>query len=128
MTSPAITVSPEATVAEAARIMHAHRVQRLPVVDSVDRLVGIVSRTDLLGVYDRPDAEIWDEVTEQVIRSEFCLDPGEFAVTVSAGLVTLTGQVARRAVALSLLDAVRQVDGVVSVRDRLSYPRIAASH
>jgi len=123
MTRPPITISPDATVAEAARIMHARHVKRLPVVTPGDKLVGIVSRTDILGVYDRPDDDIRREIEEQVITSAFALDSLAFSVTVTDGVVTLAGQIEREPVALSLLQAVRQVDGVVAVREKLSYPR-----
>jgi CBS domain-containing protein len=56
MTSPAITITPDASVAEASRVMYSSRVKRLPVVNEDGRLVGIVSRVDLLRLYDRPDA------------------------------------------------------------------------
>jgi CBS domain-containing protein len=123
MTQPAITISPQASVAEAARTMHAKHVKRLPVVSEEGRLIGIVSRKDLLGVYDRPDSEIRNEIMIQLIDAEFLLDSRAFAVTVTAGVVTLRGPLDREPVAVSLLDAVRRVDGVVAVRDRLSYPR-----
>ncbi len=124
MHRPAITISPDATVAEAARLMHTRHVKRLPVVDGpTRRLIGIVSRADLLGVYDRPDEDITKDVLEQVIEAEFVLDRLAFEVTVSDGVVTVSGPVHSEPVALSLLAAVREVDGVVAVRDRLSYPR-----
>ncbi len=123
MTRPAITIGPRASVAEAARIMHAKHVKRLPVVSKDGRLVGIVSRTDLLGVYDRPDSQIRNEIMTQLIDNEFLLDSRAFTVTVTAGVVSLRGPVDREPVGLSLLDAVRRVDGVVAVRDRLSYQR-----
>ena len=123
MTRPAITISPEALVAEAARTMHAKHVKRLPVVSEGGRLVGIVSRIDLLGVYDRPDSQIRDEIVTQLIENEFLLDSSAFTVMVTAGVVTLRGPVDREPVAHSLLDGVRRVDGVVAVRDRLGYPR-----
>lgn len=123
MTRPAITIDPEATVAEAARTMHAKHVKRLPVVNDDGRLVGIVSRIDLLGVYDRADSQIRNEIVTQLIDNEFLLDSRAFTVTVTAGVVTLRGPVDREPVAHSLLDGVRRADGVVAVRDRLSYPR-----
>jgi len=122
MTSPALTITAGATVTEAARVMHGNRVKRLPVVDEDNRLVGIVSRVDLLGVYDRPDAEIGREIAERVIVGDFDLDPGAFEIVVSGGVVTISGKIEPQAVALSLLDAVWDTSGVVDVRDRLSYP------
>ena len=123
MTRPAITIRPDAGVAEAARTLHSRHLRRLPVVTGDGRIVGVVSRADLLGVYDRPDAHIRTEIVEQVIESEFVLDRLAFTVTVESGVVKLSGPVASKYVALSLLDAVRQVDGVLAVEDRLSYPR-----
>ncbi|HEX9031802.1 MAG TPA: CBS domain-containing protein [Streptosporangiaceae bacterium] len=122
MTSPAITITADATVTEAARVMHSHKVKRLPVVDEDQRLVGIVSRVDLLGVYDRPDAQIQVEIVERVLAGEFVFDPREFTVVVSGGVVTISGKLERQEVALSLLETIWDVAGVVDVRDRLSYP------
>jgi CBS domain-containing protein len=126
MSKPAVTVAPDATVAEAARVMYGRRIKRLPVVDDTGRLVGIVSRVDVLSVFARPDGQIRDEVIREVVAGEFALDPDTFDVTVKAGIVTIIGPVERRAVAARLLDAVRHVEGVVNVRDRLSYPPVQA--
>lgn len=123
MTHPAIAVRPDASVAEAARIMHAKHVKRLPVVTADGSLVGIVSRVDLLGVYDRPDSEIEAEIRKRVIAGQFVLDALAFNVTVASGVVTISGSLDSQPVAISLLAAIRQVDGVVAVRDRLSYPQ-----
>jgi CBS domain-containing protein len=123
MTKPAVTVGEDAPVAEAARIMQSRRVKRLPVVDDYGRLRGIVSRADLLSVFERPDQEIWDDVIKDVIIGEYGLDPELFVVTVRSGVVTVTGAVDRRADALALLAAIRHLEGVVALRDRLSYPR-----
>ncbi|HEX9064005.1 MAG TPA: CBS domain-containing protein [Streptosporangiaceae bacterium] len=122
MTSPAITIGPDATVTEAARIMHSRKVKRLPVVDAGGRLAGIVSRVDLLGVYDRPDTLIGAEITERILAGDFVLDPREFVVTVAGGVVTITGRMAGQDDAVRLLRAIWDVAGVVDVRDRLSYP------
>jgi CBS domain-containing protein len=122
MTEPAVTIREDASVAEAARLMQSHRVKRLPVVDKDGRLRGIVSRADILSVFERPDAEIRDEVVKGIIAEEFGLDPELLAVTVRAGIVTVTGSVAKRADALGVLAAIRHAEGVVGVRDRLSYP------
>lgn len=122
MTSPAMTIGPQATVTEAARVMYSHKVKRLPVTDEDGRLVGIVSRVDLLGVYDRPDAQIRAEITERVLAGDFVLDPREFAVTVSNGVVTISGKLDQQDLAIRMLRGIWDVAGVVDVRDRLSYP------
>lgn len=123
MTQPPVTIGPDESVVTAARRMRDCRVKRLPVVDQAGRLVGIVSRVDVLSVFGRPDTEIRDEVVRQIIGTDFALDPGAFEVTVSSGIVTVTGQADSHAVALQLADALRHVEGVVDVRDRISYPR-----
>jgi len=122
MTAPAVTVAEDAPVAEAAALMRSRRVKRLPVVDRNGQLRGIVSRADVLTVFERPDNEIRDEAVKDVLVGEFGLDPEMFVVTARSGVVTATGSVAERADALSLLKAIRHVEGVVAVRDRLSYP------
>ncbi len=122
MTSPAVTVTADASITEAARIMYRHRVNRLPVTDPGGRLAGVVSRSDLLAVYDRPDRQILADVTEQVLAGDFAFDPGSFEVEVSGGVVTLGGAVASQAVAISLLEGVWEIEGVVYIRDRLTYP------
>jgi CBS-domain-containing membrane protein len=123
MTKPAVTIAAGATVADAARLMQASHVKRLPVVDDDGRLAGIVSRADVLSVFERPDAEVRDDVVKAVIAREPGPDPEKLGVTVQSGIVTMTGQFGDRAAALSLLAAVRHLEGVVGVRDRLSYPR-----
>jgi CBS domain-containing protein len=122
MTKPAVTIREDAPVAEAARLMQSHKVKRLPVVDGNGRLRGIITRTDVLSVFERPDHEIWDEVVKEVIVGEFGLDPELFVVTVRSGIVAITGSVERRADALSVLATTRHLEGVIGVRDRLSYP------
>lgn len=126
MTSPAVTIPANATVSEAARVMNSHHVKRLPVVDDADRLVGIVSRVDLLGVYDRPDVEIGREIIERVLAGDLVLDPTAFLVEVRNGIVTITGKVSGQEAALRLIEAVWDVTGVVDVRDRLRYRKPAS--
>jgi CBS domain-containing protein len=121
MSAPAVVTRPEATVAEAARLMQDAQVKRLPVVGEDGRLVGIVTRSDVLSIFERPDADILDEVVK-VVAEEFGLDPDGIGVTVTSGIVTLTGLVDRRDTALNLLARVRHGEGVVGLRNRLSYP------
>jgi len=122
MTTPVVTIGPEDSVADAARLMHDRHVKRLPVVDKAGHLVGIVSRLDLLSVFDRPDSEIRAAVRKDIIARDFALDPDAFDVQVSSGIVTITGQVENQAVARHLLDALRHAEGVVGVRSRLRFP------
>jgi CBS domain-containing protein len=119
MTSPAITISPDVTIPAAARLMDAHHVRRLPVVDGKGRIAGIVSRRDLLSVFLRPDADIAADIRR--VLDELSLNgPGEAEVTVRNGIVTLTGTPDPTHGGLIPL-AIRlmwSVDGVVDVIDR----------
>jgi len=122
MTSPAVTVRPEDTVEHAARLMYTRKVKRLPVVDVGGHLVGIISRMDVLTVFDRTDAQIRNEILTDVLRGEFLIDPKEFKVTVKDGVVTLEGRAGTAVLGQEIVRRVRHVQGVVAVRDRLSYP------
>jgi CBS domain-containing protein len=122
MTSPPVTVTPEDTIEHAARLMYSHRVKRLPVVGAASRLAGVISRSDVLAVFDRPDGEIHDEITRDLIRDEFLCDPAAFTVTVADGVVTLSGRPETSEVGHQIVDRSRHVPGVVAIRDRLSYP------
>jgi CBS domain-containing protein len=122
MSRPAVTIGPEDSVAGAARLMHDRHVKRLPVVDDEGRVVGIVSRVDVLSVFDRPDDEIRDEVAKDIILGSFALDADEINVTVRSGVLTVSGQLESRAVAHDLIDALKHAEGVVGVRSRLRYP------
>lgn len=103
MTSPAVTIQPDTPVAVAARVMQDRRLKRLPVVTDDGTLIGIVSRADILSVYERPDADILDEVRTVIMAGEFGLEPGDFGVTATSGIVTLTGMVDGQSTALELV-------------------------
>jgi len=124
MTHPAVTVTPDDSVEQAARLMYTLQIRRLPVIDHDGRLVGIVSRTDVLAVYDRPDDEIRQEIIDNVIVLGFLRDPDQFTVEVQAGVVTLTGDPESTSLGQDLVRKIRHVQGVVAVRDRLSYPEV----
>ena len=120
MTAAVVTVAPEDTVEHAARLMYTRKVKRLPVIDANGHLVGIISRADVLSVFDRTDEEIRAEIGE-LLRDEFLVDPHAFDVTVKDGVVTLTGVPETNEVGHELVQQIRHVQGVVAVRDRLSY-------
>jgi CBS domain-containing protein len=90
MTAPAITIGPDATIPAAARLMNTHHVRRLPVVDEDGKLVGVVSRRDLLSVFLRPDADVLHDV-RQVLDELPLTEPKDVIVAVKHGVVTLTG-------------------------------------
>ncbi|MFI8434728.1 CBS domain-containing protein [Streptomyces sp. NPDC079020] len=121
MTRPAITVHAEETVADAARLMVRRGVERLPVVDEEERLVGIVTRRDLLCVYLRPDAEIRGHIREDVLTDAMNLPGDAVDVHVLDGVVTLAGRVRRRSQALMLVQLAESVDGVVAVVDQVAF-------
>jgi CBS-domain-containing membrane protein len=127
MTSNVVTVKPDDTVEQAARLMYHLQVKRLPVVDAGCCLVGIVSRADLLTVFDRPDGEIRAEIVDDVIRHEFLIDPALFVVTVADGVVTVTGAPETADLGHHIVDKIRHVQGVVAVHDKLGDPPAEAS-
>ncbi|MFP3986686.1 CBS domain-containing protein [Streptomyces sp. E11-3] len=120
MSSPAITVHPDATLAEAARIMAHRRVKRLPVVDAINLLQGVVSRSDLLKVFLRPDEEIAEEIRRTVLAH--LTSAAGVRVSVSDGVVTLSGHLRDTALVPVLARAVRAVEGVVDTRMDLAGP------
>jgi len=119
MTAPAITIGPDAPVEAAARLMYDRRVKRLPVVNASGRLLGIVSRVDVLAVFSRSDAEIRDEVVHRVLPEVLLSTPRDLQVTVADGIVTISGKPQGDQTDRAILDAIRHVQGVVAVRDRL---------
>jgi CBS domain-containing protein len=121
MSTPAVTIQPDSSLAAAARLMDKESVKRLPVVDELGRLVGVVSRTDLLQVYRRPDDEIRAEVVEEVLRRSLWLEPGQVKTEVYNGVVTLTGQLDNKTLALLAVRLTESVAGVVEVVDQLGY-------
>jgi CBS-domain-containing membrane protein len=121
MTSPAVTIRSSAAAGDAERLMRRHRIPSLPVVDHAGRLIGIVSRGDVLGRLVRPDLAIRREIILEVILRDFALDPHALSVVVSEGVVTLRGDAESDAVGRYLAEAVSSVDGVVAVRNQLSH-------
>jgi CBS domain-containing protein len=121
MTSPPVTVGSDTPLAEAARLMRDHRVKRLPVINATGHLIGVVSRGDVLSVFTRPDADIQREAAEEIIAESFVTDSHRPGMTVHDGIVTLTGHPETRQAGRDLVEAVRHIDGVIAVRDQLSY-------
>ncbi|MBA9043873.1 MULTISPECIES: CBS domain-containing protein [Streptomyces] len=122
MTTPAVTVAPDATLGHAARVMARARVKQLPVVDPEGTLLGIVSRSDLLKVFLRGDAEIADEVAGDVVTRLFGAEAAGIRVEVHDGVVTLSGRVRETALVPLAGRLARAVPGVVDVRCALAGP------
>jgi CBS-domain-containing membrane protein len=124
MTTAVVAVRPDDTVEHAAKLMYDRGVKRLPVTDESGHLVGIISRADVLSVFDRTDSVISHEITHDVIQGEFVTDPAAFQVMVMDGIVTLSGRPETNEIGHDIVQRVRHVPGVVAVRDRLDYPPV----
>lgn len=121
MSSPPVVVLSGTPISAAARLMDTEQVKRLPVVDDLGRLVGIVSRGDLLKVHLRPDDEIHQDVTTGVLAPMVTGDATAINAVVAGGVVTLTGRVDRWSTADWVDRLTRQVPGVVEVVDTLEF-------
>jgi CBS domain-containing protein len=114
MTSPAVTIDPRRPVSEAARLMTERSVNRLPVVEN-GKLVGIVTRADLVAAFARSDEDIRREIVDELLVRTLWIEPGLLRVDVDAGRVTISGQVETQT-ELELASAfIRRVPGVVDV-------------
>jgi len=121
MTSPAITVEANDTLRWAAEQMASLRINRLPVVDGA-RLVGIVTRADVVRAFVRPDPELARLVREEVLaKTAFWLEPESFVVDVKDGVVHLGGRVERRSLADAIVEVIRDLGGVVGVTSGLTW-------
>jgi CBS domain-containing protein len=120
MTSPPITISPERSVADAASLMLEERISRLPVVEG-SRLVGIVTRHDLVRAFARADEEIWQEIDSDPLIRSYWRRPTSYDVAVAHGRVTLSGKVDTKEHARAIEAFVDRVPGVVSVASRLHW-------
>ena len=121
MTTGVVAVRPEDTVEHAARLMYDRGVKRLPVTDESGHLVGIISRADVLSVFDRTDGAICHEITHDVLLGEFLMDPRALEVTAMDGIVTLSGRPETNDIGRRIIRRVRHVPGVVAIRDRFDY-------
>lgn len=117
-----VTVRTEETAPDAARLMMRSGVERLPVVDDEDRLVGIVTRRDLLRLFLRPDAEIRRRLVEEVLVGTMGLRADVVTVHVVDGVVTLEGQLESQNQITILTCLAEQLDGVVAVMSHVSAP------
>jgi CBS-domain-containing membrane protein len=119
MTSPAVTISAGDDVVLATRIMQARKVKRLPVTDPQGRLVGIVSRRDVLRVFLRSDGDLHADVAH--LLELVGVTPGDLRIQVRAGVVHLSGELPYQRLAEVIGTLTRQIDGVVDVVNRLTY-------
>jgi CBS-domain-containing membrane protein len=120
MTSPALTVTHQTSVREAARLMHVHRIKQLPVIDAASgKIAGTVHQTDLLKVFTRPAADVLADVAQAVI--DLGADPRTLTITVEAGVVRLEGRLARRSQITALVETGRRIEGVADLEADLTY-------
>ncbi|GES29801.1 CBS domain-containing protein [Streptomyces angustmyceticus] len=121
MSAPARTVRADDSVVRAARLMSTGGIERLPVVDEEARLVGMVTRRDVLQIFSRTDAEIRDEVVDEIVVRALWLSPQTVDVVVRQGMVTLSGRLESSGAVAIAVRMTRQVDGVTAVVNRLTH-------
>ncbi|WNM32097.1 CBS domain-containing protein [Streptomyces sp. Li-HN-5-11] len=121
MTSPAVVAEPGWHAVRAARTMERHKIKRLPVVDGDGRLIGVISRSDLVQLFLRRDRAIQEEILEDVIVRTLGLPPSALTVEVAEGRVTLSGEVERKSLVPVTVRLCDSVDGVVEVVSRLGF-------
>ncbi len=122
MTSPPVTIRPDRPVAEAASLMLDRCVNRLPVIDKHGKLVGIVTRADLVRAFVREDDAIEHEIREDVILRTLWSTPERFRIDVDGGEVTIEGEVSDAESAEMLARFVERVPGVIGIRSRVTWP------
>ena len=96
-------------------------VNRLPVVDDEERLIGIVTRADLVRAFVRSDDEVEQEIREDVIRRTLWIEPDTIQVEVEGGEVRLSGEVETKGDAELIPTFVQRVPGVVAVLSKLRW-------
>lgn len=120
MTAPAVTIDSRRRISEAAALMTARRMNRLPVVDD-GQLVGIVTRADLVRAYVRSDDDLARTIRDEVLLRVLWLDPALFAVDVADGVASVSGAVPRRSTAEMIEHLVAMVPGIVDVHADVSW-------
>jgi CBS-domain-containing membrane protein len=121
MSPGVVTTGPDTEIYEAAKMMTFQDIKRLPVVDDDSRLLGIISRADIVSVFTRPDDVIEDEIREDLIRRVLFIDPDQLNVSVANGVVTFVGDVGTRNEARLLSELASRLDGVLHVESKLAW-------
>lgn len=116
-----LTIGPDATVGEAARVMVVNDVNRLPVTDADGKSLGIISRLDVVAAFTRPDEIIEDEINEDLLRRVLFVDPDDITVEVTNGVATFSGEIGTRNEARLLSELARRLDGVMKVESNLTW-------
>ena len=123
MTTNVVSIGPDATPGEAARLMHDKGVKRLPVVEETGSVIGIVSRKDILEIFLRSDDELRRELIHDVFERKLWLTPEEadIRVTVERGVVTLEGTIDRKSMLEIIVAMTYGLEGVVGVNNRMRF-------
>ncbi|MFQ5555681.1 MAG: CBS domain-containing protein [Acidimicrobiia bacterium] len=116
-----VTVKPEQSIADAAQVMVVQDVKRLPVVGDGDRILGIISRLDVVAAFTRPDEVIEDEIREDVLRRVLFVDPNDIDLRVTNGVASFSGEIGTRNESRLLGELVRRLDGIVRVDNSLTW-------
>jgi CBS domain-containing protein len=127
MTAPAVTLLPRDTVVDAARVLAGRAIKRAPVVDGAGELIGIVTRSDLLRVFLRPDEDIASDVARWLAACGLATAPAQWTVRSRKGIVALSGRVARPDQVAQAAELAAEVDGVVDVVNQLSAAQAGGS-
>jgi predicted transcriptional regulator len=121
MSSGVVTIAPDAEITEAAKVMVIQDVKRLPVVDEDNKMLGIISRLDIVAVFTRPDEVIEDEIREDLLRRVLFVDPDDVVVEVEGGVVTFRGEIGTKNESRILEELSRRLDGVMRVDNQLAW-------
>lgn len=121
MSSGVVTIAPDAEITEAAKVMVIQDVKRLPVVDEDNKMLGIISRLDVVAVFTRPDEVIEDEIREDLLRRVLFVDPDDVVVEVEGGVVTFRGEIGTKNESRILEELSRRLDGVMRVDNQLAW-------
>ncbi len=120
MSHSVLSVSPDLEIMDAARFMHEHSVKRVLVIEE-GKMVGIISRFDIVAAFTRPDDLIEDEIREDLIRRVLFVDPETVDVQVANGVVTFVGTIGTRTEARLVEELAKRLDGVVGVENNLDW-------
>jgi CBS domain-containing protein len=120
MTSPAVVIDADRVLGEAAARMLDEGVNRLPVLEG-GKLVGNVTRADLVRAFVRTDEEIADEIREDVLRRTLWISPDDLELRVERGEVIVEGRLDTKTEAELVEAFAARVPGVLSVRSLLSW-------
>jgi len=120
MTENVVSATESATIHHLAHLMLVHDINRIPIVRD-GRVVGIVTRADILKVFTRGDEALL-KVVQQTLAQDLWIDPKALSITCLNGVITLSGQAERHSDRDIIIRWVKAIDGVVGVNaDHLEF-------